>query len=61
MKQRDTRIPVDPDYYPELRALKLRYEASTLASVTMTWTEFLKFLVARAFPQGVAEDQGLSE
>jgi len=61
MRQRDVRINIDPEYYPELLALKLRYEASTLSTVRLNWTEFLKFLVARGFPEGVAEDQGFSE
>jgi len=45
------RIAVDPEYYPELRALKLRYEANS--RTTVSWTDFLKFLVSRALPEGV--------
>jgi len=63
MRQRDTRINVDSEYYSELRALKLRYEAN--ARDVVTWTDFLKFLVGRALPHGVVDegvpDKGESE
>jgi len=50
----DARINMDPEYYQEFRALKLRYEANTKSVVS--WTEFLKFLVSRALPEGVVDE-----
>jgi len=62
MPSRDSRINIDPEYYPEFRALKLRYEANTRD--VCTWTDFLKFLVGRALPHGVVDegvpDEGVS-
>jgi len=54
MRQRDTRINIDVEYYLEFRALKLRYEAN--AKSVVTWTDFLKFLVGRALPHGVVDE-----
>lgn len=50
----DSRINVDPEYFQEFRSLKLRYEANTRGVVS--WTDFLKYLVSRALPDGVVDE-----